>query len=111
MGPMFSGKIKHDAKMLLVIWGDFPTIVVHSLGWCHIMINPCKDENWRLQKVGRKVQNIFWMKGLEICPFFSIFKPAKRSSHTLLGGGFNYFLFSPLPEEMIQFDEHIFQMG
>ena len=28
-----------------------------------------------------------------------------------LGGGFEYFLFSPLPGEMIQFDEHIFQMG
>ena len=27
------------------------------------------------------------------------------------GGGFKDFLFSPLPEEMIQFDEHIFQMG
>ena len=28
-----------------------------------------------------------------------------------LGGGFKDFLFSPLPGEMIQFDEHIFQMG
>ena len=28
-----------------------------------------------------------------------------------LGGGFKYFLFSPLLGEMIQFDEHIFQMG
>ena len=28
-----------------------------------------------------------------------------------LGGGFKYFLFSSLPEEMIQFDDHIFQMG
>ena len=28
-----------------------------------------------------------------------------------LGGGFKYFLFSPLFGEMIQFDEHIFQMG
>ena len=28
-----------------------------------------------------------------------------------LGGGFEYFLFSPLPGEMVQFDEHIFQMG
>ena len=28
-----------------------------------------------------------------------------------LGGGFNHSLFSPLPGEMIQFDEHIFQMG
>ena len=28
-----------------------------------------------------------------------------------LGGGFKCVLFSPLPGEMIQFDEHIFQMG
>ena len=27
-----------------------------------------------------------------------------------LGGGFKYVLFSSLPGEMIQFDEHIFQM-
>ncbi len=30
------------------------------------------------------------------------------NKHMILGGGF---LFSPLPGEMIQFDEHIFQMG
>ena len=28
-----------------------------------------------------------------------------------LGGGFKYFLFSSLPGEDSQFDEHIFQMG
>ena len=28
-----------------------------------------------------------------------------------LAGGFKYFLFSSLPGEMIQFDEHIFQRG
>ena len=29
-----------------------------------------------------------------------------------LGGGFNCsFIFTPIPGEMIQFDEHIFQMG
>jgi len=28
-----------------------------------------------------------------------------------LGGGFNYFSFSPLFAEGFQFDEHIFQMG
>ena len=28
-----------------------------------------------------------------------------------LGGGSKDFLFSPLPGQMIQFDEHIFQMG
>ena len=30
---------------------------------------------------------------------------------TWLGGVFKYLLFSPLPGEMIQFNEHIFQMG
>ena len=34
-----------------------------------------------------------------------------RVLHLLLGGGFKYFLFLPLPGEMIQFDEHIFQTG
>ena len=33
------------------------------------------------------------------------------SQNACLGGGFKYFLFSPLFGEMIQFDEHIFQMG
>ncbi len=33
----------------------------------------------------------------------------QRSSH--LGGGFRYFLFSTIFGEMIQFDEHSFQMG
>ena len=28
-----------------------------------------------------------------------------------LGGGFKHFLFFTLPGEMIQFDDHIFQMG
>ena len=28
-----------------------------------------------------------------------------------VGGGFTCFLFSPLLGEMIQFDEHVFQMG
>ena len=31
--------------------------------------------------------------------------------NTGLGGGFKHFLFLPLPGEMIQFDEHIFQVG
>ena len=41
-------------------------------------------------------------------------KTSYKESYTYipyLGGGFKYFLFSPLPGEMIQFDEHIFQMG
>ena len=39
---------------------------------------------------------------------------AKILEHTferLLGGGFKYFVFSPLFEEDYHFDEHIFQMG
>ena len=35
----------------------------------------------------------------------------KIGSFACLAGGFKYFLFSSLPGEMIQFDEHIFQMG
>ena len=35
----------------------------------------------------------------------------KRVGNIDLGGGFKYFLFSSLPVEMIQFDDHIFQMG
>ena len=37
----------------------------------------------------------------------------KRQPNGCLGGGFKHFLFSPLPGEMemVQFDEHIFQMG
>ena len=39
---------------------------------------------------------------------------AKILEHTferLLGGGFKYFVFSPLFEEDYHFDEHFFQMG
>ena len=32
-------------------------------------------------------------------------------SEKQLGGGIKYFLFSQLPGEMIQFDEHIFKKG
>ena len=50
--------------------------------------------------------------------FDSKFAPENKSGpkrkviiQATLGGGFKYFLFSPLPGEMIQFDEHFFQMG
>ena len=39
-------------------------------------------------------------------------KSSKQSGlGVILGGGFKYFLFSPIPGETIQVDEHIFQMG
>ena len=45
----------------------------------------------------------------------AILKSYKLSLNLLLKkklvGGFKYFLCSTLPGEMIQFDEHIFQMG
>ena len=38
-----------------------------------------------------------------------------HSIYSILGGGLNHFLFipiyTPIPGEMIEFDEHIFQMG
>ena len=34
-----------------------------------------------------------------------------KAKCSLLGGGFTYFSFSPLPGEVIQFDDHIFQRG
>ncbi len=43
--------------------------------------------------------------------FGTFFLPPFSLPMNQLGGGFKYLLFSPLPEEMIQFDEHIFQMG
>ena len=49
-------------------------------------------------------------RSVEICQIPWII----QSSWTRLGGAFNYFkscFFSPLREEMIQFDEHIFQVG
>ena len=33
------------------------------------------------------------------------------NGHLYLAGGLKHFLCSPLPGKMIQFDEHIFQMG
>ena len=43
-------------------------------------------------------------------PWGNAITPIEMAKHNL-GGGFKYFLFSPLLGEMIQFDEHIFQMG
>ena len=49
-----------------------------------------------MQKLG--LQILFWIHRF---PF----------QNKKLGGGFKYFYFYPLLGEMIQFDEHIFQMG
>ena len=35
----------------------------------------------------------------------------KVTKNHLVGGGFKYFIFTPILGEMIQFDEHIFQTG
>ena len=49
-------------------------------------------------------------RGMKSVPWFCGILSAKPKEHLLLGG-FKYFLSSPLPGEMIQFDEHISQMG
>ena len=38
-------------------------------------------------------------------------KGSKRLPHVFQGGGFKHFICSPLPGEMIQFNEYVFQMG
>ena len=42
---------------------------------------------------------------------FAVYLGMKYYPVIYLGGGFKYFLFSPLLEGMIQFDEHIFPRG
>ena len=43
---------------------------------------------------------------------FRVYKDYKGcGTYISLGGGFKCFFFSPLLGEMIQFDEHVFQMG
>ena len=56
------------------------------------------------------------MVELEVDPFlpigsWSIFTGDFFFQGVQLGGGFKHVLFLPLLGEMIQFDEHIFQMG
>jgi len=47
-----------------------------------------------------------------LCSFgIALFESAFKLLKPHLGGGFKCFLFSPLFEEIIQLDEHIFQMG
>ncbi len=64
----------------------------------------------RFVELGVDVDHGFRMFGVCVPNGFNIL--FERSVQIVeLGGGFKYVLFSPLPAEMIQFDEHIFQMG
>ena len=60
-------------------------------------------------------RNLRWSNDVRCCqPFWvvriEILEPTKAQLSKAFGG-FKYFLFSPLLGEMIQFDEHIFQIG
>ena len=75
---------------------------------------PGSSFRWELSsfpKMMGKIWDKFGMGKLQ----FPIWKASKNiqefASNNNLAGGFKYFLFSPLPGEMIRFDEHIFQMG
>ena len=50
-------------------------------------------------------------KKVNRCVIFFVPLNSPQNGLTCLGGAFKYVLSSPLPGEMIQFDEHIFQMG
>ena len=61
-------------------------------------------------KIVREAQPISTQRSTESCFFMD--QPAKLDiMNTSLGGGFKYFFISPLFGEMIQFDDHIFQVG
>ena len=61
--------------------------------------------------VGRgKVWSSFWFRKIWRWLRCYNFFISVSSVHIILGGGFKYFLFSPLLGEVIQFDEY-FQMG
>ena len=74
--------------------------------------------------LGLRVCDVCMLKHLESSydlsilplPWTLFFAPLKifkvnKEDWLLLGGGFKDFLFSPLLGEMIQFDDHIFEMG
>ena len=44
-------------------------------------------------------------------PFCQVITKTTQYNGNSLGGGFKYFLFSPLFGENSHFDEHIFEMG
>ena len=53
----------------------------------------------------------FWIQDAQTSNTRMDHKENIRGGYKLLGGGFKYFLFLSLLGEIIQFDEHIFQMG
>ena len=57
------------------------------------------------------VQVACWKIQIKVEPKNQLSMEGHGAPISILGGGFKYFLFSPLFGEMIQFDEHIFQMG
>ena len=86
----------------------------------------CRESLWRKQLAGWKslLGEIFgnwhivqscWFFKRSFHIYFCMSKRPFRSKHSQIlkppGGGFKYFLFSPLLGEMIQFDDHIFRMG
>ena len=66
---------------------------------------------WKNSPVGDPRSSTKKDEAKTTCASYKHPKKAPMKSHGFLGGGFKYFLFSPLFGEMIQFDEHIFQMG
>ena len=55
---------------------------------------------------------MLWQAGFIMEPHKCSVNDTYLQKHWFLGGGLQYiFLCSPLPGEMIQFDDHIFQRG
>ena len=107
---MIDGDYARDAKVLRIFQhtpGTYPRPPTKSL-WFGIPFMWWFGDSWGMLQgyVGVLLEKSLGVLGLQMV--FGIFQiPA----HVRLGGGFKHFLFSTLPGEMIQFDEHIFQMG
>ena len=82
--------------------------ILEFLGGCHVLFNYCSM--WWCVLLSFLTANWNPIRPLEVthCTLSSDI-PRKRPRNNL-GGGFKDF-FTPIPSKMIQFDEHIFQMG
>ena len=105
----------HRKGLTLYRFWDFQTTTVEipwfslgcNLNWIRIPCGRWKQGNcWKGQCLSETVRFFFVGQPKD---FYCRWRWKETSNQRLtLGGGFKDFLFSPLPGETIQFDEHIF---
>ena len=110
--PYFKGSRAEEPGACLYI-GDFSCRASNMLGettsrlWTPISVVKLHSSSLNIIKYYNSLRDVVldgFQDGCQKHGFLDMFERK-------LGGGFKHFLISPLPEEMIQFDERIFQMG